>query len=91
MIKYPACVLIKLEFFMAVQLTLEQCQTCIQRCCAVVPRELKHPQQPLVKVTLHGALMLQAHCWLPAALRACLEKAARNAACISVWGIDSAF
>lgn len=47
---------------MAVQLTLEQCQTCIQRCCAVLPRELKHPQQPLVKVTLHGALMLQAHC-----------------------------
>lgn len=37
---------------MAVQLTLEQCQTCIQRSCAMVPCELSHPQQPLVKVTL---------------------------------------
>lgn len=37
---------------MAVQLTLEQCKTYIQRSYAVVPCELSHPQQPLVKVTL---------------------------------------
>lgn len=30
-------------------------------------------------------------CWLPGALRACLEKTARSTASSSVWGIDSAF